>query len=196
MVCYLCASADVLDRRDLVKRCGISPLFQDLGRALQRWSAPDLPVRVLVISIPSFNLTLFCSAILSDMLVAPLIQTFPCLQFRFSWEHPSRDRGIAFTTLAMIFPPMYAPHFIQVCPKLTSRNRSGLMSAFFGPSNWRGPSWLFIIAVRGLATLPLPHTVGSDAGDADQRDHVHRDVHLAGNTPASLLSSMLIPTGC
>lgn len=70
------------------------------------------------------------------------------------------------------------------------------MASFFGPSNWRGPSWLFIIAVRHLATLPFPHPVGSDVGDADQRAPFHRDLHLGGDTPASLVSSILITTGC
>ena len=44
------ASADVLDRRDLVKGCGVSTLFPDPGRALRRRSAPDLPVRVFVMT--------------------------------------------------------------------------------------------------------------------------------------------------
>ena len=62
----------------------------------------------------------------------------------------------------MILPPAYVPLSIAIGLSLTHLHSTGGISSVFGKTGWRGPSWMFLIVVRGLRLATLLCPTGSD----------------------------------
>nr|VWO94708.1 Mixed-linked glucanase [Ganoderma boninense] len=116
----------------------VSPLFW--GALSDKYGRkPTLAMSLLLFTVFSVGATLSRDA--ASLLFFKILAGFcgagspPIFMAALSdiWEHPSRDRGIAFTVYSITLP-----------------STAEFLASFFGPSDWRGPGWMYIICVRVL----------------------------------------------